>query len=425
LVTKLVRRLRASNRASARPALWSPPGLNPEVVRFLAYNGLIYIGLLGITDVVLNFYFVSLGYTSENIGMLQSIPRLGGFLTSLPVGLLANRAGTRRVVFYSTIGIAITYLMLIVWTSLIGLSISRFLIGIFYGAIQIATTPLLIHLSSPQHETHVFAYLNVVSMGTTALGSVIGGFLPWAAVRLTLASSEQAPQAYRFALTVAGVLIIGSSLLLLHLRDPQTGMVHLPRVAGRADVPWRKLVWLSSPLLLFGFTGGLTFPFYNLFFRATYAASDQTVGAILSLGWVGMALVPLANPWWEMRYGRVWAISIAMTIAAAAFLGLSLAPVLATGVVCYVVAISFRNMMQPLFQPLIMGTLPSEYHNLISSIGMVLWNIGWFAATAISGVWQADYGFDFIMQVVAAGVFLNGVLIVWVFRRAASPSPHV
>jgi MFS family permease len=149
---------------------------------------------LGITDVVLNFYFVSLGYTSENIGMLQSIPRLGGFLTSLPVGLLANRAGTRRVVFFSTIGIAITYLMLIVWTSLIGLSISRFLIGIFYGAIQIASTPLLIHLSSPQHETHVFAYLNVVSMGTTALGSVIGGFLPWVAVRLTLASSEQVPR---------------------------------------------------------------------------------------------------------------------------------------------------------------------------------------------------------------------------------------
>ncbi|RPJ01468.1 MAG: MFS transporter, partial [Chloroflexi bacterium] len=215
MVPKLIRRARTNNRASVRPALWPPPGLNPGVIRFLAFNGLIHIGLLGITDVVLNFYFVSLGYTPENIGLLQSIPRLGGFLTSVPVGLLANRIGTRRVVFYSTIGIALTYLMLIVWSSLVGLSISRFLIGVFYGATQIATTPLLIHLSRPEHETHVFAYLNVVSMGTTAVGSVIGGFLPLIAVRLAVASSGQAPDAYRFALMVAGVLIIGSSLLLL------------------------------------------------------------------------------------------------------------------------------------------------------------------------------------------------------------------
>ncbi|RPJ00455.1 MAG: MFS transporter, partial [Chloroflexi bacterium] len=230
--------------------------------------------------------------------------------------------------------------------------------------------------------------------------------------------------AYRFALMIAGALIIGSSLLLLRLRDPQQGMVHAPAMTDQFQIPWLKLVWLSSPLLLFGFTGGLTFPFYNLFFRTTYAASDQAVGTILSLGWIGMALVPLGNPAWEKRYGRVCAIALAMAVAAAAFLGLSLAPVLVPGVICYVVAISFRNMMQPLFQPLLMSTLPPEHHNLTSSIAMVQWNIGWFAATAISGVWQADHGFDFIMRVVAAGVFLNGALIVWVFRRTANPNPQ-
>ena len=33
----------------------------------------------------------------------------------------------------------------------------------------------MISLSSREHETHAFAYLNLMSMGATAVGSVIGG----------------------------------------------------------------------------------------------------------------------------------------------------------------------------------------------------------------------------------------------------------
>ena len=117
------------------------------------------------------------------------------------------------------------------------------------------------------------------------------------------------------------------------------------------------------------------------------------------------------------RRGLVAGGAATLGIAAIAFLGLSAAPVLAVSVVCYVVAISFRNVMQPLFQPLIMDTLPPNLHNIASSVGMVLWNVGWFSATAISGFWQEAYGFDVIMRVVAAGVLVNGVMVVLLFRN--------
>jgi len=54
----------------------------------------------------------------------------------------------------------------------------------------------------PEYETRVFAYLNAISMGTTAIGSVIGGFLPLLAVRIMLAPSAQNASAYRFALVI-------------------------------------------------------------------------------------------------------------------------------------------------------------------------------------------------------------------------------
>lgn len=427
----------ATNHVLLRRSRDLLPGVNQQVAWFLVFQALLHVGLLGISDAILNFYFVSLGHGSETIGLLQSLPRLGGFLTSLPVGLLANRIGTRRVTLYSTAGIAVTYAMLIVWPSLGGLGTSRFLLGLFWGAVQIATTPLLISLSSREHETHAFAYLNLMSMGATAVGSLIGGVLPLAAValfpeatRVAGTVAEQSPFAYRVAIGVAGSTVLLSMVPLLKLADTRAPAVLLDESAGGSAqrVPWRLLVWLSSPLLVFGFTGGLTFPFYNLFFRTTFDIPDKTVGTILSLGWVGMALVPLANPWWDGRFGRVWALFITMSVAAVAFLGLSIAPSLLLSIIAYVVAISFRNVMQPLYQPLIMDSLPPNLHNITSGIGMVFWNIGWFSATAISGFWQEHYGFDVIMRIVAAGVLLNGVMIVPLFRhraplavRAASP----
>lgn len=390
---------------------------------FLLYSALLHIGLMGISDAILNFYFVSLGHGSETIGLLQSLPRVSGFLTSLPVGLLANRIGVRRVVIVSTGGIFATYLMLILWPNLIALGMSRFLFGLFFGAEQIVTTPLLISLASREYETHVFSYLNVVSMGATAIGSFLGGFLPLWAVQIFPAAAESAgvvaeqmPFAYRAALTVAGFTIALSVLPILRLA-PSSGERDRHNRTHIKGIPWLRLAWLSLPLLIFGFTGGLTFPFYNLFFRTMFDVPDKTVGMILSLGWLGMALIPLANPWWDRRLGRIWALFFTMSIAAGAFFGLSVAPTLAISIVCYVIGISFRNVMQPLYQPLVMDLLSPELRNITSSIGMVLWNIGWFSATAISGFWQETYGFGVIMQIVAGGVFLSGVSIVLIFRN--------
>jgi MFS family permease len=110
------------------------------------------IGLLGLLDVVLNFYFVSLGNNSETIGLLQSLPRLAGFLTSVPIGLLTNRIGTRRVIIISSIGCALA-----LWVQLIPalpmLALSRFLYGLAYGAQQIANAPLMVELTDPKERT--------------------------------------------------------------------------------------------------------------------------------------------------------------------------------------------------------------------------------------------------------------------------------
>ena len=397
---------------------WSLPGVNRQIILFVAYSAVFHIGLFGIADVVLNFYFVSLGHGSETIGILQSLPRIGGLLTGIPIGLMANRIGAQRVLVYSTIGMAVSFMVLIILPGLFFLGLSRFLLGLFFGANQIVTSPFMMTLTEEKHQTHLFSYHNVITMASIAVGSLIGGFLPSWVVRVLPGNTIEdvtSPGVYRVVLIIASIVILASVVVFRWVSDSKIAEEQ-SLFQGEA-VPWRHLCLLSLPLLFFGFTGGLTFPFYNLFFRITFDLSDSTVGTILSLGWLGMGLVTLANPWVERHLGRAYALGATMSIAAVAFLGLSVAPSLLAAIPAFVVAISVRNTMQPIYQPMVMNVSAPELRNTLSSIGLVLWNIGWFAATAVSGFWQEAYGFDFIMQAVAIGLLITAATIVIIFSR--------
>ena len=406
-------------------------GINRQALLFMAYSAVLHIGLMGFVDIVLNFYFVELGHSPETIGLLQSLPRLGGFLTSIPIAFLANHIGARHVLVSSTVGIALAVGDDDCFTKPClagGKSFSGGLWACSYGASQIVTPPFMVELASEQYHTRFFAYHNVTTMLAIGLGNLVGGFIPSAIVLLSPNTGDAT--LYRIVLVVGSVTILGGILpFYFGLTTKSSDTVHkinatekLPQdekysVAAKRTIPWAYLILLSLPLLFFGFTGGLTFPFYNLFFRDTFELSDSSVGTILSLGWLAMGLITLANPWWERRFGLSTALGITLTIAAIAFLALSIAPTLLFAIPAFLLAIAARNTMQPFYQPLVMNALTPDLRNVVSSIGLVLWNIGWFSSTAIAGFWQTTYGFDFIMQVVAVGVFLTAISIFMIFSR--------
>ncbi|MEL6150106.1 MAG: MFS transporter [Chloroflexota bacterium] len=398
------------------------PGLNRNVLIFFVHSGLIHIGLLGISDVLLNFYYVSLGYGPGVVGILQSLPRLGGFITGLPVGLVANRLGKRRILIISNIGIAASLLLLVLFPNLLLLGVSRFLLGFFYGAGQIVTPPYMATLTAKKEHTHQFAYHNLISMTSVSLGSIIGGYLPLlVAQSMQLEGTAQFPPeqtttAYMVALAIAAVVVFLGTLPMFSLPYEQATPARELAPDEKPDaVPWGTLLLYSVPLLFFGITGGLTFPFYNLFFRESFALTDATVGNILALGWLGMALVPLLNPMLERRIGRAWSLGVLMAIAAVGFFGLAASGTLLAAVPFYLIGIAVRNTMQPLFQPLVMNVLPEKLHNINSSVGLVVWNIGWFSSTASYGWLLPAVGYSGMMVIVAVGVIGTGISVVMIF----------
>ncbi|MCY3575632.1 MAG: MFS transporter [Chloroflexi bacterium] len=394
----------AKNTAMSRRL---PPGLNRRVLLFFCHSLLFHIALLGIADILLNFYLVSIGFDGQTIALLQSLPRLSGFLIGLPIGLWADRIGNRRLIALSTAGIALSVAATALTTSLPWLALSRFAWGACFGANQVVKPPFMVTLTDRHEHTAQFSWHNLVSMLAVALGSALGGLLPM----LLGGSAHADSNAYRASILLAALVLLLSVLPMLPLGGQGEAAGSQWRRRDWRRLPWRRLLRLTSPLFIFGISGGLTFPFFNLFFRDVFALGDSAVGAVIGLGWLVMGVLPLANPLWGARLGRAGALFSLMLVSALAFTGLSLAQALPLAVLCYALAIGARNTMQPLFQPLLMDSLRAAHHNLASSLGLALWNMGWFGATLAFGWLQLALGYRGIMLLVAAFVLLNGLSI--------------
>ena len=401
------------------------PGINGRVLLFLCHSLLFHIALLGIADILLNFYLVSIGYDTATISLVQSLPRLSGFLIGLPIGLIANRVGNRNLILLSTGGLALAVATTALTQSLLVIAISRLLWGACFGANQVVKPPFMVTLTDRSEHTAQFSYHNLVAMLAVAIGSALGGLLPLVASHLLPIaagadlSPAEMPLAYRASIMVAALLLLLSNgpILALGIGAAAAEEPRGARVVTWRAAPWRRLLWLTFPLFVFGLSGGLIFPFFNLIFRDLFGIADSAVGAVIGLGWLAMGLTPLLNPAWEARLGRAGALSALMMLSALAFVGLSLASGLGLAILFYALAIGIRNTMQPLFQPLLMDSLAAAHHNLASSAGLVMWNIGWFASTFSFGLLQSAIGYRNIMLVVALFVVLNGLSIRFAFRR--------
>ena len=168
---------------------------------------------------------MSIGYDTATISLLQSLPRLSGFLIGLPIGLVANRVGNRRLIMLSTGGIALCVAATALTQSLLVIAISRFFWGACFGANQVVKSPFMVTLTHRSEHTAQFSWHNLVSMFAVALGSALGGLLPilmsqgLAIAAIDGLRPEEMPLAYRASIICAAVVLMLSALPILLLKN--------------------------------------------------------------------------------------------------------------------------------------------------------------------------------------------------------------
>ncbi len=273
-----------------------------RIVRLFAY---------GFLAVVLGLYLSAVGLDDTQIGLVLSLTLLGDAAISLPITIIADRIGRRRMlmvgaglmVFAGIVFALTSNITLLIITAIIGtISPSGNEVGPFL-AIEQAALP---QTTTDKQRTQVFAWYSLLGSVATGLGSFAGGILS----QVLLNAGRSPLESYR--VVIIGYALLGGVLGLMFMR-----LSAAVEVAQLGKTPTlqslfglnrsRKVVYkLSLLFMLDAFAGGLVVQsLVALWFNRRFGVDPAVIGSIYLGANLFAGLSALAAARVAARFGLV------------------------------------------------------------------------------------------------------------------------
>ncbi len=372
-------------------------GLSPVVLRILAHS-LLFGLAASVSDVLFNFYLLSLGYGNEAAGQMNSIFRGAGVIFGIPMGMLIDRQGARKVLLFAIASYAIGWVVVLGWEDIRIIAPIYFLVGAANIATYTAIIPLLSSVIEPQQRATFFGINAGAVVAVGFVGSLFGGALPsLVAPMLNVGATDML--AYRVALLSVSLIAFMAILPLLGIGQAVTNQQNA-RVAiddpNAPKLPFMRLVLFASQGFLLGLGGGMVVPFQNLFFRQQFNLPDAQVGLILAISAFAMGFGSLIGGPLSKKFGLRNAAAWTRFLAAPTLL-LMLVPNLYVAAAAYYVSRLVIGVTFPLADALVMQSVPAHQRGTSTSLTSMLWSLGWAAAALASGYIQSASGFYWVM----------------------------
>lgn len=400
----------ATSGIRVRAALAQIPA---PVWRILAHSMLFGLAA-SITDLLFNFYLVSLGYANDTAGLLSTIGRSAGIVLGLPIGLLIDRIGARRALLQGLGLYSVAWVALLLSSTLWALVLAQFAVGAAYILVGTAITPLMAGVTRPEQRAQVFGLNASAGNIVGPAGSMVAGLLP-AIVAGAVGVGARDTVAYRLALTSSVALTLAAALPVLRPFAAPAAASHAAVSAPAPEaVPFRRLLRFAWASVLFGVAGGCILPFQNLFFRMRFGLSDAAVGVVLAgaafgLGVGGLVGVPLGRRF-GLRRPAAW-----LRMGAAPTMLLLLLPLPLPAVLGFFLRGLFVGASFPLNDALVMHATPPRQRGVAASLMSVLWSGGWAIASLVSGWAQLRWGFAPVL-LAAALAYVGSALSILTLR---------
>jgi MFS family permease len=366
-------------------------GFSGPVRRVFTHAVLVGIGL-SITEILMPFYLVSLGYTTSEVGLFSTVARLAGMLSALPLGRMVDRIGPQRALQIAVTGSSTGWALLLLAPTLPLMLAAQFVIGMLGLLVFTTATPLLASLSERRHRSQIFAVNEFMYVFVGLIGSAIGGALP-AWIALLAAESATSPTAYRLSLAI-GALIFAAALLpvLAQLRGPVEQIEHVRADEPTAALPLRRMLHLALGAHLIGLSSGMVVPFQGLFLREQFGVSDATVGLIVSATALSAGVGALTGAAVVRRIGiRRGAGYLRMMMAPA--LAMLLIPNLSFVVAGLILRAGFISASVPQADAMVISQTPARQRGRMAAVSSLLWSGGWAVSSLAAGYAAPQFGY--------------------------------
>ncbi len=358
-----------------------------------------------------NLFLLDIGFNERQLGLVAGAMTLGSMVGTIPIGMLAQRVGLRRVLamgFLATPLISALRIFLAGEYTQVGLA---FVAGTFLCIWAVCFSPAAAKLTTEKNRTFAFSLLFSVGIGTGGFGGLVGGFLPgWLQALVPSLGAADAKRAV--LLLCCGVVALG----IWPLRRLKLAAIEKTNSRWRFD-PF--LLRFLPAVALWSMAAGSFMPFATAYLSRKVHVPLAHIGVIFSASQIAQLLAVLLSPAVFRRCGLVAGIMYTQLVTAVALSALARAHELKVIVVLYLSFTAFHFMGSPGIYNLLMNRVEEEGRGIASAACSLVTSLSQAIASATAGAAYVAFGYSQVFLAVACVAALAAVLF-WVLLRERS-----
>ena len=325
---------------------------------------------LGFLQIVLGAWFVTVGFIPAQAGALIAAQGLSVVLTSIPLGIVSDVYGRKKLLNLGALAGALSLLVFALTTDFWYLVTASVALGFAEGASVTTWNALLADLTDSSNRNRVFSLSFIMINVTTGVGLVLPGAFPFLQGVTGLTNYAM----HRETLLVLGAASFISPLMFyLLLRNHRE--THNPErkwsgVTNKATLA--KLGFVGSTI---GFGAGFIIPLIGAWFFYRFNVSDSYSGPILAFSNILIGFSAFASPRLASRFGQMRAIILTTGTSMLFMLSMAFIPIFAVAAGVYIVRAALMNMAGPLVDSFSMSIFPPEQRGVVSALSNITFRL--------------------------------------------------
>ena len=379
--------------------------------------------VMGVFQLLFNFYLLSLGFDEVVIGNLVTVRSATSLISAFPMGYLTDRIGRKNAFFfgYITVGISVGFMLL--FPTLLILNVMNVLMGFGQSLSMVAMGPFLMENSGEKERTYLFSFASGIGMVASSIGQWFGGYLPaWMGRLFEVESSSATAYAWSISVVVIGMLLaLIPNLMISKTRLPSSERSKFAPLAYMKTNPG-GLTRLIAPMLVTSIGAGMIMPFMNLYFRNVHNQTDSAIGVMFAWGSLAMAIGLLIAPVLAEKFGKIEVVVLSQALSIPFLVMLGFSPIFSISLIAYYFRIMLMNMSGPVYSTFVMERVDAKYRAMVASLASMAHQFGWAFSPTISGILQVRYGFKpAFMVTIAFYLIAISMYYLWFWKNRRVP----
>ncbi|MCX8188765.1 MAG: MFS transporter [Nitrososphaeria archaeon] len=392
----------------------------PVDAKYLIFASFLPAVAYGAFYVDLSYFLTTIqGLPDFFMGSVIMIMGISMVITSIPLGILADKYGRKKFLVLGNILASLTIAVFALTTNTNILILGAIIEGVSESAFTASFGALMSEKTGDLKRTSAFSLLAFVNNIGFSLGTFI---IPFIYLLEDFGLDEK--EAHILLFVTLALISFLATFIFMKVKEKK----NFRNIEKKSWVPKKSLnvllkYTLTGAILAFG--AGLFVPLMARWFYLKYGITDAYSGPILGISNLFMGFTNLAVPSLARRMGVVNAIVATQSASTIFMLSIPFSPTYVIASVVYIVRTFLMNMANPLQQSLIMGLVAEDERGAASGISSSLWRLP-NSISATFGAMLMGEGYLNEPFYVATILYIISILLFWIlFRKIKLPEEMV